>query len=91
MEWDRGCLRRIPLGVRKIGQIGSTGKSFLLENAAKTPELTARPDWIDRGGIQGFAGHPLIFPATRSWAFSELSRAFHFHEVHFTWLRLFAD
>jgi len=31
-EWKgiEGGFRRIPLGVRKVGQVGSTGKSFLI-------------------------------------------------------------
>ena len=35
-EWSRieGGFRRIPLGVRKAGPVGSTGKSFLIEDAA---------------------------------------------------------
>lgn len=62
-EWNgiEGEFRRIPLGVRKIGHVGSTGQSFLIEDAVLTPEMTAHPDWIRREGIHGFAGHPLIF------------------------------
>lgn len=91
-EWNgtEGAFRRIPLGVRKIGQIGSSGKSFLIENAAKKPELTAHPDWIDRERIQGFAGHPLIFRDEILGVLGAFARI-PFDEVHFKWLRLFAD
>src|ERR1700732_3938702 len=42
-EWNgiAGAFRRIPLGVRKIGQVGSTGDSFLIEDAVLKLELTA--------------------------------------------------
>jgi GAF domain-containing protein len=62
-EWTaiEGEFRRIPLGVRKVGQVGGTGKSFLIEDAPLHPELTAHPKWIREEGIHGFAGHPLIF------------------------------
>jgi GAF domain-containing protein len=62
-EWTgiEGAFRRMPLGVRKIGQVGSTGKSFLIEDAALHPELIAHPKWIRDEGIHGFAGHPLSF------------------------------
>src|SRR6266851_9104887 len=38
-EWNgiEGAFRRIPLGVRKIGQVGSSGKSFLIEDAVLHP------------------------------------------------------
>ena len=62
-EWKgvEGFFRRIPLGVRKIGQVGSTGNSFLIPDAALNPAFAANPDWVRREGIHGFAGHPLIF------------------------------
>src|ERR1043166_7623431 len=46
-EWTGidGAFRRIPLGVLKIGQVGSTGKSFLIDDAALHPELTMHPEW----------------------------------------------
>src|SRR5262249_49476016 len=62
-EWKslEGSFRRIPIGVRKIGQVGSTGDSFLIEDGLLTPALTANPEWVRCEGIHGFAGHPLIF------------------------------
>src|SRR5689334_4712710 len=60
-EWNgiEGSFRRIPLGVRKIGQVGSTGNSFLIADAVLNSALTANPAWVRREGIHGFAGHPL--------------------------------
>jgi transcriptional regulator with GAF, ATPase, and Fis domain len=91
-EWKgiEGEFRRVPLGVRKIGQVGSTGESFLIEDAVLTPELTAHPDWIRRENIHGFAGHPLIFRDEILGVLGAFGRK-PFLEEHFRWLRLFAD
>jgi transcriptional regulator with GAF, ATPase, and Fis domain len=91
-EWKRidGAFRRFPLGVLKIGRVGSTGESFLIEDAALTPQLTAHPDWIRREGIHGFAGHPLIFREEILGVLGAFGRK-PFFEEHFRWLRLFAD
>lgn len=91
-EWNgiEGEFRRIPLGVRKVGQVGSTGESFLIEDAVLNPDLTAHPDWIRREGIHGFAGHPLIFREETLGVLGAFGRK-PFLEEHFKWLRLFAD
>ena len=92
VEWNgiEGSFRRVPLGVLKIGLVGATGESFLIENAAKTPELTADPDWISREQVQGFAGQPLIFRGEVLGVLGAFARI-SFREEHFKWLRLFAD
>ena len=91
-EWKgiEGSYRRIPLGVRKIGQVGSTGNSFLIEDAVLNQALTANPAWIRGEGIHGFAGHPLIFHAEILGVLGAFGRI-PFREEHFKWLRLFAD
>ena len=91
-EWTgiEGEFRRIPLGVRKVGQVGSTGKSFLIEDAAVHPELTAHPEWISEEGIHGFAGHPLTFRGEILGVLGAFGRT-PFLDEHFRWLRLFAD
>jgi len=91
-EWTgiEGGFRRIPLGVRKVGQVGSTGKSFLIEDAALHPELTAHPEWIRQEGIHGFAGHPLTFRGEILGVLGAFGRT-PFLDEHFRWLRLFAD
>ena len=56
-EWTgiEGAFRRIPLGVRKIGQVGSSGKSFLIEDAVLHPELKMR--WVGtRNSVQRLHG-----------------------------------
>lgn len=91
-EWKgvEGFFRRIPLGVRKIGQVGSTGNSFLIPDAALNPAFAANPDWVRREGIHGFAGHPLIFREEILGVVGAFGRI-PFHEQHFKWLRVFAD
>jgi transcriptional regulator with GAF, ATPase, and Fis domain len=91
-EWKgtEGSFRRIPLGVRKIGQVGSTGNSFLIGDAVLHPAFTANPAWVRREGIHGFAGHPLIFREEILGVLGAFGRI-PFHEEHFKWLRLFAD
>jgi transcriptional regulator with GAF, ATPase, and Fis domain len=91
-EWNgiEGAFRRVPLGVRKIGHVGSTGDSFLIEDAILNPELTAHPEWIRHEGIHGFAGHPLIFREEILGVLGAFGRK-PFLEEHFKWLRLFAD
>jgi transcriptional regulator with GAF, ATPase, and Fis domain len=91
-EWKGidGSFRRIPLGVRKIGQVGSTGNSFLIGDAVLHPALTANPEWVRREGIHGFAGHPLIFRQEILGVLGAFGRI-PFHQEHFKWLRLFAD
>ena len=91
-EWKaiEGSFRRIPLGVRKIGQVGSTGNSFLIEDAVLNSAFAANPAWVHREGIHGFAGHPLIFREEILGVLGAFGRI-SFHEDHFKWLRLFAD
>ena len=91
-EWTHleGFFRRVPLGVRKIGQVGSTGNSFLIEDALLKPALTADPEWVRREGIHGFAGHPLVFHEETLGVLGAFGRI-PFHQEQFKWLRLFAD
>jgi len=91
-EWTgtEGAFRRIPLGVRKIGIVGATGNSFLIEDAALHPELTAHPEWIRREGVHGFAGHPLTFREETLGVLGAFGRK-PFLDEQFRWLRLFAD
>ncbi|HYL78193.1 MAG TPA: sigma 54-interacting transcriptional regulator [Bryobacteraceae bacterium] len=91
-EWKgiEGSFRRIPLGVRKIGQVGSTGNSFLIEDAVLNPTFAANPDWVRSEGIHGFASHPLIFGQEILGVLGAFGRI-PFHQEHFKWLRVFAD
>jgi len=85
-----GEFRRFPLGVRKIGRIGQTGESLLLENNVGNPTWTVHPDWVQREGIQAFAGHPLIFRGETLGVLGVFRRE-RLAKQQFDWLRLFAD
>lgn len=90
--WNRldGSFRRFPLGVRKIGKIGASGESLHLRDQISNPALTADPDWIQREGIQDFAGHPLIFRGEILGVIGVFKRQ-PISPQEFQWLRLFAD
>ena len=62
-SWDRldGEFRCIPMSARKIGHIAATGEPLLLREEVSKSHWTAHPDWVQREGIQAFAGHPLLF------------------------------
>ncbi|MBL8865812.1 MAG: sigma 54-interacting transcriptional regulator [Planctomycetia bacterium] len=62
-EWTRldGAFRRFPLGIRKVGRIGASGKSIEAPDlSAGTPDWIARPEWLRAEGISGFGGQPLV-------------------------------
>ncbi|MBV9678117.1 MAG: GAF domain-containing protein, partial [Acidobacteriaceae bacterium] len=83
-EWKglEGSFRRFPLGVRKVGQVGSTGNSFLIKDAVLDLTFAADPAWVRREGIHGFAGHPLIFREEILGVLGAFGRI-PFHEEHF--------
>ncbi|TWT38993.1 sigma-54-dependent Fis family transcriptional regulator [Blastopirellula retiformator] len=62
-DWSRidGDFRRMPIGVRKVGTIASTGIALEEpEFGEPLPEWIARPEWVHAEGIRSFAGQPLI-------------------------------
>lgn len=91
-EWYRtdGFYRRFPLGVRRIGVIGSTGNSQKLSQAADDPEWFARDNWLRREGVMSFLGHPLKFKDEILGVLAVFSRSETSNE-EFAWLRVFAD
>ncbi|MEE9257049.1 MAG: sigma 54-interacting transcriptional regulator [bacterium] len=62
-DWSRlnGDFRRIPLGVRKVGQIGATGEMVTVEDIEEDAQWIARPDWAEREEIRSFNGQPLLY------------------------------
>ncbi|MDX2198756.1 MAG: sigma 54-interacting transcriptional regulator [Phycisphaerae bacterium] len=91
-EWHRpdGFYRRFPLGIRRIGSIGASGKSQRLSDAADDREWFARDDWLRREGVRSFVGHPLIFDNEILGVLAVFSRTA-LSDQEFTWLRAFAD
>src|SRR5262245_21313478 len=59
VTWTRldGAFRRFPLGVRKVGQIASSGEPLEVPDLSPAPpDWIARPEWVRAEGISGFAG-----------------------------------
>ncbi|TDI12941.1 MAG: GAF domain-containing protein [Acidobacteria bacterium] len=61
-DWSRidGDFRRMPLGVRKVGRVASTGETVTVRDIARDSTDIARPEWAEREGIRGFGGQPLL-------------------------------
>ena len=90
--WDRldGEFARIALGARKIGRIAASGESLHLQEEVIDSEWTVHPDWVQREGIQAFAGHPLIFRKAVLGVIGVFSRQ-PINDQAFKWLRVFAE
>jgi len=91
-DWSRldGDFRRFPLGVLKIGKIGSTGEPLLLTNLSTESDWIARPKWAESEGIQSFAGQPLIFRGEILGVLAVFCRQT-VEADEFNWLRMFAN
>jgi transcriptional regulator with GAF, ATPase, and Fis domain len=53
--------RRVPLGVRKVGRIATTGEPMRISDVSRFDTVIANPEWARSEGIQSFAGHALTF------------------------------
>jgi transcriptional regulator with GAF, ATPase, and Fis domain len=91
-DWTRidDDFRRFPLGVRKIGQIASTGMPIYVADLAKESEWLLRPEWVRHERIRSFAGQPLVFGAETLGVIVVFSRV-ELSDIDIRWLRLFAD
>jgi len=86
----RGHFHRIPRGHRKIGSIGATGDSILIQDLTQENQWVARPDWVAREEIRSFVGHPLVFRGQILGVLGVFSRE-PLSEQESVWLRMFAD
>ena len=91
-QWHRtdGFYRRLPLGVRRIGEIAVSADSVRLLETADDDGWFARNDWLRREGVQSFCGHPLIFRDDVLGVMAVFSRSL-VSDQEFAWLRAFAD
>jgi PAS domain S-box-containing protein len=91
-DWSflQGQFRRIPLGHRKVGEIGASGKSILIPDSAAENDWIGRPDWARREGIRAFAGYPLVARGEILGVLGVFSREA-LCQQDFDWLRIFAD
>lgn len=91
-DWSHleGQFRRIPLGHRKVGEIGATGKSILIPDSAAESEWIRRKEWAERESIRSFAGYPLVARGEILGVLGLFSRDA-LCEQDFAWLRIFAE
>ena len=90
-DWSSidGFFRRFPLGVRKVGKIGTTGEPLWLKVDGKDGWL-AKPEWAKSEGICCFGGQPLTFRGENLGVLGIFSRRPLTDEL-FMGLRTFAD
>jgi transcriptional regulator with GAF, ATPase, and Fis domain len=87
----KGEFSTIPWGALKIGHIAKSGESLHLdEHEIRHSRWTMHPEWIEREGMNGFAGHPLVFRSKVLGVLGVFSREL-ISQQQFRWLRLFAD
>ena len=91
-EWSRldGFYRRMPLGIRRIGTIGSTGTSLKLDQTADDEQWVARDDWLHRENVKSFCGQALKFRDEILGVLAVFSRSAT-SDQEFAWLQAFAD
>jgi formate hydrogenlyase transcriptional activator len=91
-DWSslHGQYRRIPRGHRKVGEIGTTGKSILISDAAATSEWIGNKEWAKRENIRGFAGYPLVSRGEILGVLATFNREC-LCEQDFSWLEIFAN
>jgi transcriptional regulator with GAF, ATPase, and Fis domain len=91
-DWSRltGDFRRIPLNVRKVGEIGASGAPILIAENLAESRWIARPQWARDERIVSFAGQPLIFRGEIMGVLALFSRGA-IPLSTFKWLRIFAD
>lgn len=91
-DWSslQGQFRRIPLGHRKVGEIGLTGRPILIRDDAAGSEWIGEPEWARSEGIRAFAGYPLTARGKVLGVLAVFSREA-LSEQDFAWLKIFAD
>jgi transcriptional regulator with GAF, ATPase, and Fis domain len=91
-DWKRldGDFRRFPIGVRKVGQIATTGKSLEVADVTRDQAWVADLTWIRDERITAFAGHPLLHRGEVLGVLGLFARA-QPGESCFEWLRMIAD
>lgn len=85
-----GAFRRFPLGVRKIGCVGTTGEPLLLSGVRGDEEWIAEPRWMEQEAVRTFAAQPLIFRGEVLGVLALFDRGV-LSQKDFEWLRTFAD
>lgn len=85
-----GRFARFPLGIRKVGQIGSSGQAQKLCALTQGEMWLANPDWAKAEELNCFAGQPLIYDGEVLGVLAVFSRDA-IEDEQFGWLRTLAD
>ncbi|CAK9037429.1 DNA-binding transcriptional activator HyfR (Hydrogenase-4 transcriptional activator) [Durusdinium trenchii] len=85
-----GHFRRFPIGVRKVGRIAKTGEALEVPDLSEAPEWIADHQWVEREGVTGFAGQPLIHHGVVLGVLGVFSRV-KIGAACLDWLRMIAD
>jgi transcriptional regulator with GAF, ATPase, and Fis domain len=91
-KWSNleGRFSRFALGNRKIGQVGATGESVIIENLSQKEEWVADTAWAAREKMASFAAHPLVFQSQIIGVLGVFSRQL-LDRKQLAGLRAFAD
>ena len=91
-DWSRinGDFRRFPMGIRKIGRVATSGEAFEIVDVQKNTTDIARPDWVQREGIRGFEGQPLVYKGEVLGVLGVFTRTPAVSK-NLAWFRLLAD
>ncbi len=79
--------RRVPIGLGHVGRVAVSGEALLLSEGC---DGLADPDWIQREGVQTFAGQPLVLRGEVLGVLGVFDRG-PMDDDTFSWLRTLAD
>jgi len=91
-EWSNinGFFSRFPLGIYKVGRIGSSGEQLVINDMETNPAWIVRPDWAKQEGIRGFHGQPIIYKGETLGVLAVFEREPVTDEAT-VWFRMIAD
>lgn len=91
-EWSNinGFFARFPLGIYKVGRIGSSGEQLVINDMETNPSWIVRPDWAKQEGIRGFHGQPIIYKGETLGVLAVFEREPVTEEAT-VWFRMIAD
>jgi transcriptional regulator with GAF, ATPase, and Fis domain len=91
-EWSNinGFFSRFPLGIYKVGRIGSSGEQLVINEIETNPAWIVRPDWAKQEGIRGFHGQPIIYKGEILGVLAVFDREPVTNEAT-VWFRMIAD
>jgi transcriptional regulator with GAF, ATPase, and Fis domain len=91
-EWSNinGFFSRFPLGIYKVGRIGSSGEQLVINDIETNAAWIVRPEWAKQEGIRGFHGQPIIYKGETLGVLAVFEREPVTDEAT-VWFRMIAD